>query len=58
MKCPTKNCKGEIRQEVVLEGTLFSRRKKIINYCTLCGFENVHSFKIKEEEYQKLQEKA
>jgi hypothetical protein len=54
MKCPTKNCKGEIREVITYEGLIFNRTKKITNYCPICDFKKVHSFKINEDEYIKV----
>lgn len=55
-KCP--KCKnGELREEVNLVGMIFSRKKLVTNYCVLCGWKSVTSFKLNEGEYQALLEK-
>jgi len=46
-------CNSEIMKETLFSGTLFNRKKTIIYYCPLCGFEKKKEFKLNNKQYKK-----
>ena len=59
MKCPNKDCQGEIMFKETLEGGNFKKKfKKLIYFCPLCDWENIKRFQITNLEFQKEIEKT
>ena len=58
MKCPTKDCQGEVMEIINFEGLPFCKKFKVINYfCPLCDWQNKKKFQISNLEYAKEMEK-
>ena len=53
MKCPNKNCKGEIKVFSAVKGKPFLQKyKKITHFCPLCSWSKTNIFEISNLEYE------
>lgn len=46
MKCPNKDCQGEVKEQTSLRGFLLWKKKVVIHYCSICNFRNEQVFSI------------
>lgn len=53
MKCPTKNCQGEIKVFCSIKGRPFLQKYKLITYfCPICNWRNTKVFEISNLEFE------